>query len=86
MRNPRRLRSWRTALAAFATVSAAAGLIMFKPVAQPHFGAAVSKPLGRYCLIKPGKRHTHCEGQDASPRDPVLAAIKTMREQGNRQP
>nr|QFX76696.1 hypothetical protein [Pseudomonas putida] len=38
--------------------------------------------MGRYCLIKPGEHHTHCEGEDAGPRDPVLAAIKTMTQQG----
>lgn len=74
----------RTAFAAVATVCAlaAAGLVLFKLGAQQRQEVAASKPVGRYCLIKPGEHRTHCEGEDTGPRDPVLAAIKTMTQQG----
>ena len=76
--------SLRIAIAAVATVCAVAavGLILFKPWAQRGFEVAAAKPVGRYCLIKPGEHRTHCEGEDTGPRDPVLAAIKTMTQQG----
>lgn len=82
--NSGRIFSLRTAIAAVATVCAVAavGLILFKPWAQRGFEVAAAKPVGRYCLIKPGKHRTHCEGEDTGPRDPVLAAIKTVTQQG----
>lgn len=76
--------SLRTAITAVATVCAVAAfcLILFKPWIQHGFVVAAAKPVGRYCLIKPGEHRTHCEGEDTGPRDPVLAAIKTMSQLG----
>lgn len=78
--------SLRTAIAAVATVCAVAvvGLILIKPGAQRGFEVAAAQSVGRYCLIKPGEYRAHCEGEAAGPRDPVLAAIKTMTQQGGR--
>jgi len=57
-----------------------AGFLLPLPKAAPQLAGQDVKVVGRYCLIKPGERRPHCEGEEATPRDPMLSAIKQMND------
>lgn len=56
-----------------------AGFLVPIPDSFPQLKS--DKPVGHYCLVKPGERRPHCEGNEA-PADPVLAALKEMDQGG----
>jgi hypothetical protein len=57
-----------------------AGFLLPLPKAGSQFVGHDAKVVGRYCLIKPGERRPHCDGEDAAPTDPMLSAIKQMKD------
>lgn len=57
-----------------------AGLLLPLPKNAPLIPGQDVKVVGRYCLIKPGERRPHCDGEGAGPTDPVLSAIKQMND------
>lgn len=69
-------------IAAIGLVALAVGLIMDSSRPGQGYEASTPRPVGRYCLVKPGALRPHCEGVPANQRDPVLAAIKIMNQQG----
>ncbi|PMV89766.1 MULTISPECIES: hypothetical protein [unclassified Pseudomonas] len=72
-------------IAGLATLSVSAlavgaGFLLPLPKAAPQFAGQDVKVVGRYCLIKPGERRPHCDGEEAAPTDPMLSAIKQMND------
>nr|WP_140896046.1 hypothetical protein [Pseudomonas caspiana] len=72
-------------IAGLATLSVSAlavgaGFLLPLPKAAPQIAGHDGKVIGRYCLIKPGERRPHCEGEDVAPTDPMLSAIKQMND------
>jgi hypothetical protein len=72
-------------IAGLATLSVSAlavgaGFLLPLPKVAPQFTGQDVKVVGRYCLIKPGERRPHCEGEDGALRDPMLSAIKQMND------
>jgi len=70
-------------IAGLATLSVSAlavGVGFLLPKAAPQLAGPEVKVIGRYCLIKPGERRPHCDGEEAGPTDPMLSAIKQMND------
>ena len=57
-----------------------AGFLLPLPKSSPLIPGQDAKVVGRYCLIKPGERRPHCDGESVAPTDPMLSAIKQMND------
>jgi hypothetical protein len=72
-------------IAGLATLSVSAlavgaGFLLPLVKSAPQLASQDVKVVGRYCLIKPGERRPHCDGEDAALTDPMLSAIKQMND------